>query len=78
VAQIDMEQMGAQELVVVETDNPDLWVAQTDTNRRGAMLQAETEMHHVEGRGFLLDRSGLRLTVLSTGDAVDIRGCPAP
>jgi len=78
IAQIDMEQMGAQELVVIETDNPDLWVAQTDTKRRGDMLRAETEMHHVEGRGFLLDRSGLRLTVLSTGDAVDIRGCPSP
>jgi hypothetical protein len=36
-----------------------------------------TEVHHVEGRGFMIDRSGLRLTVLSTGDAVEIEGCPA-
>ena len=78
VATIEMKQMGAQELVVVETDNPQLWVAQTETHRAGQTLRAETELHHVTADGFMLDRSGLRLTVLSTGDAVDIRGCAAP
>jgi DsbC/DsbD-like thiol-disulfide interchange protein len=77
VAEIEMTQMGAQEMVVVETDNPQLWVAQTKTRRSGQTLQAATELHHVAEQGFMLDRSGLRLTVLSTGDAVDIRGCPA-
>ncbi|WP_454274457.1 protein-disulfide reductase DsbD domain-containing protein [Roseovarius sp. MBR-154] len=78
VAEIEMKQMGAQEMVVVETGNPQLWIAHTDTQRTGQTLQAETELHHVEGLGFMLDRSGLRFTVLSTGDAVDIRGCAAP
>lgn len=77
VAEIDMDRRGARELVVVETDAPDLWVAQSETERQGNRLRAVTEIHHVEGRGFMIDRSGLRLTVLSTGDAVDIRGCPA-
>jgi len=76
--EIEMAQMGARELVVLETDNPHLWVAQTETRRTGRTLHAETELHHVQQRGFMIDRSGLRLTVLSTGDAVDIRGCPAP
>ena len=75
VADIEMPRMGAQELVVVETGNPDLWVAQADTSRTGNRLRAETEVYHVEGRGVLLDRGALRFTVLSTGDAVDIRGC---
>lgn len=76
VAEVEMDRMGARELIVVETDRPDLWVAQSDTQRRGKHLRAVTEVHHVEGRGFMIDRSGLRLTVLSTGDAVEIEGCP--
>lgn len=77
VAEVDMDQMGAREWIVVETDSPDLWVAQSDTQRQGKRLRAVTEVHHVEGRGFMIDRSGLRLTVLSIGDAVEIEGCPA-
>lgn len=77
VAEVDVAAMGRQEMVVVETDNPALWVAQAESLRNGNRLRAEAEIFHAEGRGFMLDRSGLRLTVLSTGDAVDIRGCPA-
>lgn len=76
VAEIDMAQMGGHEMVVIETDKPDLWVEQADTTRQGNRLRAETQVYDVEGRGVLLNRGGLRLTVLSTGDAVDIRGCP--
>ena len=77
VAEVEMDPMGAREWIVVETDRPDLWVAQSDTERQGKRLRAVTEVHHVEGHGFMIDRSGLRLTVLSTGDAVEIEGCPA-
>ncbi|MGM0660404.1 MAG: protein-disulfide reductase DsbD domain-containing protein [Pseudomonadota bacterium] len=77
VAEVDMPQMGAREWVVVESGTPDLWVAQSETTRHGDRLRAETEVHHVEGHGVIIDRSGLRLTVLSTGDAVEIEGCPA-
>ncbi|MEI4231752.1 protein-disulfide reductase DsbD domain-containing protein [Roseovarius sp. D22-M7] len=76
VAEIDMKPMGAREWVVVETDTEDLWVSQSDTTRHGDRLRAVTEVHHVERQGFMIDRSGLRLTVLSTGDAVEIEGCP--
>ncbi|SHL41707.1 Thiol-disulfide interchange protein, contains DsbC and DsbD domains [Roseovarius marisflavi] len=77
VAEVDMEQMGKSELAVLETDNPDLWVAQAVTSRNGNRLRAETEIFHAEGHSFALNRSGLRITILSSGDAVDIRGCPA-
>ncbi len=76
LTEVDMPAMGRDELVVVETDNPSLWVAQTASSRNGNRLGAETEIYHVEGRGFILNRAGLRLTILSSGDAVDIRGCP--
>jgi DsbC/DsbD-like thiol-disulfide interchange protein len=77
VAEVDVAAMGAQEMVVVETGNPALWVTQAESVRQGNRLRAEAEIFHAEGRGFMLDRGGLRLTILSTGDAVDIRGCPA-
>lgn len=77
VAEVDMAAMGSQELVVVETGDPSLWVRQSESVRTGNRLRAEAQIFHGEGRGFMLDRSGLRLTILSTGDAVDIQGCPA-
>jgi DsbC/DsbD-like thiol-disulfide interchange protein len=73
--EIEMARMGAQEMVVVESGDPDLWVAQADTVREGARVSARTKIYHVDGRGFMLDRGALRFTVLSTGDAVDIQGC---
>lgn len=75
VAEVDMEPMGGEELIVVEAKNPELWVAQSDTDRQGDRLRAVTQVHHVEGGGVMIDRSDLRLTVLSTGDAVEIEGC---
>jgi len=75
VAEIEMAQMGARELVVVESGDPALWVAQAETARKGDRVRVRTEIYHVDGKGFALDRSALRFTVLSAGDAVDIRGC---
>ncbi|MFB9149474.1 protein-disulfide reductase DsbD domain-containing protein [Roseovarius ramblicola] len=73
--EIEVAQMGAQEMVIVESGDPELWVAQPEMRREGGRIRARTEIHHIDGRGFVLDRSALRFTVLSTGDAVDIRGC---
>lgn len=77
LSEVDMPVMGRDEILVLETDNPSLWVAQSESRRTGNRLRSETDIFHVEGRGFLLDRAALRLTILSNGDAVDIRGCPA-
>jgi len=73
--EIEMAQMGAQEMVVIESGAPELWVAQPRTDRAGGRISARTQIYHVDGRGFVLDRGALRFTVLSTGDAVDIHGC---
>jgi len=69
---------GGTEYAVVETANPEVWVAEAVTRRRGDMLPVQTEMMHVEGGGFALDRWGIRITVLGSDRAVDIQGCPAP
>ncbi|WP_299847040.1 protein-disulfide reductase DsbD domain-containing protein [uncultured Roseovarius sp.] len=76
-AEVDLPQTGGSELAVIETANPQIWVAQSKTTRQGGRLIAETELYHVEGRSFALDRSGLRITVLGKKHAVEIQGCPA-
>ena len=76
-AEIDVESYGRDEVAVIETDNPQIWVAQAKTNRQGGRLFAETDLYHVEGKSFALNRDGLRITVLGNGQAVDIQGCPA-
>jgi len=75
MAESEVPRRGARELVVVETGNPELWVAQADTKRDGNTLRARAEVYHMEGGGVVLDRGALRFTVLSSGEAVDIHGC---
>lgn len=76
-AEIDMPRMGGTETAIIEVSDPQIWVAKPKTSRQGGRLVAQTSLHHVEGRSFALDRSGIRVTVLSGGEAVDIQGCPA-
>ena len=76
-AEVDLPRIGQNEIAVIETANPAIWVAQAETHRSQGRLVAETELHHVEGHAFALDRSGLRITVIGDDKAVDIRGCPA-
>ena len=74
-AEIAMPSAGGREFTIVETNNPQLWVAEARTMRKGRKVIAETVVSHVDGRPFALDRSGLRITVLGRDHAVDIRGC---
>ncbi|MEM9496967.1 MAG: protein-disulfide reductase DsbD domain-containing protein [Pseudomonadota bacterium] len=76
-ADIEIKSLGGDELAVVETSNPRVWVAPADTRREGGRLVAETTLHHVDGGSFALDRSDLRITVLGRSKAVDIKGCQA-
>lgn len=75
IASMTMPSAGGREVVVIETSDPEVWVAEASTSRKGKTLTAVAEMLHVNGGGFMLDRSALRLTVLGTHHAVDIQGC---
>lgn len=75
--EIDMPSAGGTETVLVETSDPLVWVAETESARQGRTLSAVTELVHVSGQAFALDRSGLRMTVLGAERAVDIQGCTA-
>lgn len=74
-AALVMPALGPGEFAVVETADPEIWVAEADVRRVGGTLHVSTEMQHVAGAPIALDRSGLRVTVLAGGRAADIRGC---
>lgn len=76
-ATLQLPALGDRETVAFETAQPDIWVAQAITSRSGGHLVSETEMVAPTGAPFALDRSKIRLTILSGGTAVEIRGCPA-
>lgn len=74
-ASITMPGAAGTQTVVIETNDPLVWVSEPDVTREGDVLTATSDLVHVSGEGFLLDRSGVRITVLGRGAAVDIQGC---
>ncbi|MCY4168413.1 MAG: protein-disulfide reductase DsbD family protein [Rhodobacter sp.] len=74
-ADIDMPEIGSHEVVVFELPDRSVWVADASTLRTGNRLTAVTELVPPSGKPFLLDRSSIRVTVLSGERAVDIDGC---
>jgi hypothetical protein len=76
-ATLDLPERGA-EIVVFETRDLSVWVAEAVTTRSGSMLTAVTELVTGSGAPFALDRSGVTVTVLRGNGSVEIAGCPAP
>lgn len=74
-AEIDLPSTGGEEVVVVETANPDIWVSEARSRREGNRLVAEVDLTDMSGGAMALDRSQVRLTVLGRDSAVDIEGC---
>jgi DsbC/DsbD-like thiol-disulfide interchange protein len=77
-ATLNLPQHGGAETVVFETPDPAVWVSQAQTSRSGGTLTTMAELVASNGAPFALDRSGVRLTVLTAGRSVEIDGCPAP
>lgn len=77
-ARIALRDPGAAEVVAFETRDPDIWVAEAGVERQGGELVAVTELVPPEGAPFALDRSGVTVTILAAGGAVEVKGCPAP
>lgn len=74
-AEVTMPSAGTPEAVVIEAPDPQLYITQARTQRSGEVLSAEAKVYHVDGGVFALSRETLRLTVIGTSFAVDIRGC---
>ncbi|MDA5095465.1 protein-disulfide reductase DsbD family protein [Aliiroseovarius sp. KMU-50] len=74
-AELQMPRLGSNEVVVVETADSSVWVSEASSRREGGQLVAQAEMVPTSGKPFLLNRSDIRITVLSSGRGVDIQGC---
>ena len=74
---LSMPPLGPEEAVVIEAADPGLWVSEAVASREGGTLVATAEALARDGGSLAIDRSGLRITVLSNGKAVDIHGCTA-
>lgn len=77
-AEMALPALGAVETVAFESGQPNIWVAEAQTTRKGGILTSVTEMVASSGTPFALDRSQIRLTVITDDKAIEIRGCPAP
>jgi DsbC/DsbD-like thiol-disulfide interchange protein len=75
-AELRLPPAGGSEMAIIETGDPNLWIAPPTLQRQGDHLIAETRLANANGRAFALDRSKLRLTILGARQAVDIQGCP--
>lgn len=72
-----MPSLGPDEVVVIESADPGLWVSETVARRDGGTLVATAEALARDGGPLAIDRSSLRITVLGEGKAVDVQGCEA-
>jgi DsbC/DsbD-like thiol-disulfide interchange protein len=68
---------GVDPFVVFETADPTVWVGTAHSWFEGKTLVSQTDLVPPEGAPFALDRSGLTVTVLDRGGAVEMKGCPA-
>lgn len=74
---ITLPPAGGPEVVIMEPNDPQIWVSESVTHRQGNTLTATSDMLRSDGAAFALDRSSMRITVLGQHHAVDIRGCAA-
>ena len=69
---------GRNDAIVIETSDPFVWVSEPDVTRSATRVTATSDLVHVDTGAFGVDRSGIRITVIGDGRAVDIQGCRAP
>ena len=77
-ARVRLPDPGRPEVVAFETASRDVWVAEAITQREGGELVSMTELVPPSGAPFALDRSEITMTILTSGGAVEVKGCPSP
>lgn len=63
------------EIAVIELADPTLWVSHSETSRQGNRLVAASDIVSGSNGPITIDRSKLRVTVLSPNAAYEVRGC---
>jgi len=77
-ADLTLPSTGGPEEAVIEASAPDIWVSEAKTKRAGNTLNVVAEMMRFDAAPLVVDRSGIRITVLGANYAVDVKGCSAP
>lgn len=75
-AELEIPALGGSEVAVLELMGREVWVSEAQTERKGGRLTATAEMVPPEAAPFSLNRSDIRITLISGGQAVDLTGCP--
>ncbi|WP_179378678.1 protein-disulfide reductase DsbD domain-containing protein [Jannaschia marina] len=73
--QIEVPAQGRNETVVFEMANPNVWVTDSAVTRRGGRIDATAQLLASGNRAFTVDRSRIRMTVIGSRGAVEVRGC---
>lgn len=77
-AHLDLPPLGtATEAVVIETDDPTIWVSEAMAARAGGAVTASADLVGATGRPFALNREGVTITLIAGTRSVEIAGCPA-
>ncbi|SDW28142.1 protein-disulfide reductase DsbD domain-containing protein [Roseicitreum antarcticum] len=74
---LEMPALGPAEVVVIEAPGSGLWVSDAKTARQGDTLHAEVSLRGPRHGAVALDRSALRITVMTVDRMVEHRGCTA-
>ena len=69
---------GPGQIAVFEPGGPGLRIGATEARTEGNDVHARARIQGRGGAGPVLDRSGLRVTLLDARRAIDIQGCAAP
>lgn len=77
-ATLALPAQGKEETVAIETADRRVWVSEAGASRKGGTLVAVADLVPPEAAPFALDRSGVKVTVISERGAVEVTGCPAP
>lgn len=77
VADLKMSGNLGEVTTIIEYENPDIWIDIAKTSIEGRNLTATATMEYY-GDGMLsVDRSNIRITVISDHSATEVLGCPA-
>ena len=76
-ARVTVPSAGGREETVIEAGQDTIWVSEPVTTRKGDQLVAVSQMSHSSGTAFSVNRSDVRITILGSNHAIDIRGCSA-
>lgn len=76
-ATLTLAPLGAGEAGVIELADPTVWVSQAITTRSGPTVTLTGDLVPQPGAAFVLDRSLLKLTLISDTSAVEVLGCSA-